>query len=249
MISRTQILVKNLFTSIYGQIDTVLLDKYNAFVELAPYILGALGVFVLGLVLAEIAARLILKMSKRIKLEAISEKMGLKNFLERTGVKNSPSQVIAKSMKAYLIFIFFIEATKIARLTEIAQFLTTVRGYIPDMIIALFIILVGIQIGGTLQVVVETSLSITRSNTSRALGIAAKSCVIAFAVLAALSQLQIAEILIQILFIGFVSMLALAGGLAFGLGGKDVVKELLVALKNMELIEYMETRNKEPENK
>lgn len=247
MISRTQIFVQELFTSIYGQMDSVLLSKYNAFVELAPYILGALGVFILGLVLAEIAARIILRMSKRIKLETISEKTGLKSFLQRTGVKESPSQVIAKSMKAYLIFIFFIEATKIAQMTEIAGFLGQVRGYIPELIIALFIILVGIQIGHTAEVVVETSLSLTRSNTAHALGITAKSVVITFAILAALSQLQIAEILIQILFIGFVAMLALAGGLAFGLGGKDVVKELLVAIKNMELIEYMESRNKKTE--
>jgi hypothetical protein len=249
MISRTQIPVQNLFNSIYGQIDSVLLSKYNGFIELAPYILGALGVFILGLVLAEIAGWIILRMSKKIRLETISEKLGLKNFLERTGVKKSPSQVIAKSLKAYLIFIFFIEATKIARMTEIANFLATVRGYIPELIIALFIILVGIQIGKTVAVVTETSLSLTRSNTSHALGIAAKSVVITFAVLAALSQLQIAEILIQILFIGFVSMLALAGGLAFGLGGKDVVKELLVALKNMELIEYMESRNDKSDRK
>lgn len=241
--------MQNLFTSIYGQITSVAQAKYDAFIVLAPYILGALGVFVFGYVLAEIAARVIMRMSARLKLEKIAEKAGFKSFLQRTGVKESPSQVIAKSMKAYLIFIFFIEATKIARMTEIAGFLATVRGYIPELIIALFIILVGIQIGNTVAVVVETSLSLTRSNTSHALGITAKSVVITFAILAALSQLQIAEILIQILFIGFVSMLALAGGLAFGLGGKDVVKELLVALKNMELIEYMESRSDKPDKK
>ncbi|MFH0838413.1 MAG: hypothetical protein V1880_04080 [Patescibacteria group bacterium] len=237
--------MENLLNSIAKQITTVLEAKYDGFIELAPYVLGALGVFVLGYILAEIAAWAIVRMSRKIRLETLSEKTGLKNFLERTGVKQSPSLVIAKSLKAYLIFIFFIEATKIARLTEVAEFLARVRGYIPDIIIALFIILVGIRIGNTMAVVVETSLSITRSNTARALGIAAKSTVIAFAILAALSQLQIAEILVRILFIGFVSMLALAGGLAFGLGGKDVVKELLVALKNMELIDYVEAKYEE----
>lgn len=234
--------MEGLINSIAGQITSVLEAKYQSFIELAPYILGALGVFILGYILAEIAARAILRMSEKLRLETISDKLGLKNFLEKTGVKKSPSQVIAKTVKAYLIFVFFIEATKIARLHEVAEFLATVRGYIPEVIIALFIILVGIRIGNTVAVVVETSLAITRSNTARALGIAAKSTVIAFAILAALSQLQIAEILIQILFIGFVSMLALAGGLAFGLGGKDVVKELLEAIKNLELIEYMEER-------
>lgn len=233
-----------LVNSITGRITDVIQQKYNSFIELAPYILGALAVFILGLILAELASRLILGMSEKLKLETISEKLGLKHFLERTKVKQSPSRVIAKTVKAYLIFIFFIEATKIAQLTEVAEFLAQVRGYIPDVIIALFIILVGIRIGHTLQLLVQTSLSITMSQTAHALGIAAKSTVITFAILAALSQLQIAEILIQSLFIGFVSMLALAGGLAFGLGGKDVVKELLEALKNLELIEYMESRNK-----
>jgi len=241
--------VEKLINSIASQITSVIEQKYNGFIELAPYILGALGVFALGLILAIIAEHAIIRMSKKLRLEIISERVGLKNLLERAGAKKSPSEVIAKSLKAYLIFIFFIEATKIARLTEVAEFLATVRGYIPEVIIALFIILVGIRIGTTVQTVVETSLSITRSNTARALGIAAKSVIIAFAILAALSQLQIAEILIQILFIGFVAMLALAGGLAFGLGGKDVVKELLVALKNMELIDYVESKYEEKEKK
>ena len=234
--------MENFLDSITGQITSVVEAKYQSFIELAPFILGALGIFVLGLLVAELASRLILRMSEKLRLETMSEKTGLKHFLERAGVKQSPSQVIAKTLKAYLIFIFFIEATKVAQLTEVAEFLATVRGYIPDLIIALFIMLVGIRIGNTVAVVVETSLSITRSNTARTLGITVKSIVIAFAVLASLSQLQIAEILINILFIGFVSMLALAGGLAFGLGGKDVVKELLVAIKNMELIDYVESK-------
>ena len=46
------------------------------------------------------------------------------------------------------------------------------------------------------------------------------------------------DILIETLFIGFVAMLTLAGGLAFGLGGKDVVRELLETLKKIEIKEY-----------
>lgn len=234
--------MEKFFNSIAEQIITVVEEKYQNFIELAPYILGALGVFILGLLLAIIAEYVIIRMSRKLRLETISEKLGLKNILERAGAKKSPSEVIAKSLKAYLIFVFFIEATKIAQLTEVAEFLVQVRAYIPEILIALFIMLVGIRIGTTVRSIVETSLSLTRSNTSRALGIAAKSVIIAFSILAALSQLQIAPILIQILFIGFVSMLALAGGLAFGLGGKDVVKELLEAIKNMELIDYVESK-------
>ena len=91
--------------------------------------------------------------------------------------------------------------------------------------------LIGVQIGNTLQLVISTSLSFAKARTADAMGIAGKYTVVAFAVLAALSQLQIAQILIQILFIGFVGMLMIAGGLAIGLGGKDVVHEMIEDLK------------------
>ncbi len=236
--------MREIFNAITERITTAIQGRYDSFVEFAPFILGALAMFVLGLVLAELAARATMRIFKRIKFEVIADKIGLKNFLERTSSKMSSSHAVAKSVKAYLIFLFFIESTKIAKLTEVAEFLTSVIGYVPQVIIALFIILVGIRIGGTLQAVVSTSLYFARNSVANAMGVAAKSTVVGFAVLAALSQLEIAEILVQILFIGFISMLALAGGLAFGLGGKDLVKEVLEAFKNMELIEFMEEQKK-----
>jgi len=227
--------MRELFATIYTNITNIIQAKYSGFAEMAPYILGALAMFLLGLILAELAATGIIRMSQKLKLEVISDKIGLKHFLSRAQVKASSSHFIAKGVKAYLIFLFFIEATKIARLNEVADFLTTLIGYVPDLIIALFIVLVGIRIGGTMEAIIKTSLGFAKQRTGNALGIGAKYTIIVFSALAALSQLQIAEILIYTLFIGFVAMLTIAGGLAFGLGGKDVVRELLEAFKQVEI--------------
>ena len=222
-----------IIAKIVESLTNAIQSKYDSFVQMAPYIMGALAVFLFGWILAEIASRAIMKMSRKIRLDWLGEKTGLKNVLERTKTKMSPSALIAKSVKGYLIFLFFIEATKVARLTEIAVFLTKVINYVPEIIIALFIMLVGIQIGNTMQLVISTSLNFAKSTTADVLGVAAKYTVVTFAVLAALSQLNIAEILTQTLFIGFVAMLTIAGGLAFGLGGKDVVRELLESMKDV----------------
>ena len=224
-----------IIAKIIESLTSAIQSNYNNFVELAPFIMGALAVFLFGWILAEIASRAIMKMSRRVKLDWLSEKIGLKHFLERARAKMSPSELIAKSVKGYLIFLFFIEATKVAKLTEIAEFLTTVISYVPEVIIAVFIMLVGIRIGNTMQAVISTSLSFAKSTTADALGMVAKYTVVAFAVLAALSQLNIADILIQTLFIGFVAMLTIAGGLAFGLGGKDVVREILESMKHVQV--------------
>lgn len=230
--------MEQIFLDITSNIATAISDKYDHFAELAPYILGAIALFLFGWILAELSARGILKVSKKIKLDWIAEKLGLQHFLKRAQSKLSPSQVIAHGVKGYLIFLFFIEATKIAKLIQIADFLGKIMGYIPEVIIAVFIMLVGVRIGHTIESIISTSLSFAKSNTSEALGMAAKYTIIIFAVLAALSELQIAEILIQTLFIGFVAMLTIAGGLAFGLGGKDVVKELLESIKRVEIRKY-----------
>jgi len=155
--------------------------------------------------------------------------------MENAKATMSPSELIAQSLKGYLIFLFFIEATKIAQLTQIYEFLSTIMSYIPEVMIAIFIMLVGIRVGNITKDIISTSLNFAKSKTADALGMASKYIILTFAVLAALSQLQIATILIQTLFIGFVAMLTIAGGLAFGLGGKDVVRELLEAVKNVEL--------------
>ena len=220
-----------IINEIVGAIDS----KINAAIQLSPYIIGALAVFLFGWILAIIISRMILLISEKIKLEIIAEKLGVKRMLERQKSKMTASQVTAKAVKGYLIFLFFIEATKIAKLHEVADFLSNIISYIPAVIIAIFIMLVGISIGNTLQTVISTSLSFAKANTAKVLGIAAKYTMITFAVLAALSQLQIAEILIQTLFIGFIAMLTISGGLALGLGGKDMVREMLEDIKNAEL--------------
>jgi len=227
--------------AIFLQIGTGIINAVNSrlerMIELAPFVLGALAVFLFGWILAEITSRAIVNLGHKIKLEWLADKVGLKHFLEKRKSKQTPSQVIAKGVKGYLIFVFFIEAARIAQLTQVAEFSAKIISYIPEIIIALFIMLIGIRIGHTLQTVITTSLSFAKANTANVLGFAARYTIITFAVLAALSQLQIAEILIQILFIGFVAMLTIAGGLSFGLGGKDMVHELLEDVKKVELKE------------
>jgi hypothetical protein len=229
--------VENLFVSITSNLTTAINTKIDRIIELAPFVLGAIAVFLFGWILAIMAAKMIIALGHKIKLEYVAEKIGLKHFLDRIEAKVTPSELIAKGMKGYLIFLFFIEATKIAQFTEVAEFLTKVINYFPEVIIALFIMLVGIRMGHTLQAVITTSLSFAKANTANVLGLAAKYTIITFAVLAALTQLDIAEILINVMFIGFISFLALAGALAFGLGGKDVVHELLEDIKKVELKE------------
>lgn len=239
--------------SLLLQIGTGVINAVNSklerMIELAPFVLGAMAVFLFGWILAEIISRTIINLGHKIHLEAIGEKIGLKHFLEGRKSKKKPTEVIAKGVKGYLIFVFFMEATKIAQLTQIAEFSARVLSYIPQVIVALFIMLVGIRIGNTMQGLISTSLSFAKANTAAVLGHAAKATIVTFAILAALTQLEIAEILIQILFVGFVAMLTMAGGLSFGLGGQQMVGELLEDIKKVEMKEIRKEIKEELKDK
>jgi uncharacterized membrane protein len=99
--------------------------------------------------------------------------------------------------------------------------------YIPNIIVAVIIGFIGIIISNMVAEIVRTSL---RSPSADTLAIIAKSLIIFFVVLVVLNQLGVAQDLIKILFTGIVAMVAIAGGLAFGLGGKDVAEDLLQSL-------------------
>lgn len=232
--------MNNAFTQIIESLKLAIVSRFENYVELAPGFLGAVGLFIVGYLIAHLAYRVIIAAEKKLRLEVLAEKIGLSHFLEKHNFKNSSSHVIAKSVKGYLIFLFFIEATKLAQFYQVSEFLDSVIAYVPAVIVAILIMLVGIRMGNFISSLIRTSLSFTKSSTANVLGIAAKYAIFTFAVLAALTQLQIADILVQTLFIGFVTMLSLAGALAFGLGGKDVVKELLEAIKKVEIKEYKE---------
>ena len=229
--------MKELITQITSSLITAVNAKFDNFVNVSPYILGGIAIFLFGWILAILADKAILGLGHKIKLEFLADKIGLKHFLEKQKLKVTPSKVIAKGVKGYLIFVFFIEATKVAQLKQIAVFLDKINSYIPEVIIALFIMLVAIRMGRTLQSLITTSLSFAKANTANVLGMAAKYTMITFGVLAALSQLEIAQILINVMFIGFISFLTISGGLAFGLGGKEVVQELLEDIKKVEIKE------------
>ncbi len=196
-----------------------------------PNILIALGIIIIGWLIMKFVRWTIVKISSKIFLHKFSEKSGLTKFLERAQVKSSPSEVIAKFLGGYIFMMFFLASSNILGLTDISEFLNKVINYIPQVVVALFIVLIGFQIGNTVSAIVESTLKIMDSSSSKIIGLVAKEIIVTFAILAALFQLNIAEDLVKILFTGVVSMIVLAGGLSIGLGSKDFIKEFLFEVK------------------
>jgi hypothetical protein len=123
----------------------------------------------------------------------------------------------------------FIAIADILKWPQLTSFFEAVALYVPNVIIAVLILLVGFILGGGLKDVVVRTVSASQlpKTSARFLGTVAQTAVIVFAVMASLTQLGVAADLVKILFTGLIAMLALAGGLALGLGGREQASKWL----------------------
>ncbi|HLC89408.1 MAG TPA: hypothetical protein VJG65_00430 [Patescibacteria group bacterium] len=197
------------------------------FVDLVPSILGAIIVFIVGLFIAEGLGRLVANLLKKVYLDKAVEATGLKKILDKIGFRLEISKALGLLVTWFLYAVVLVGAADILGLGQISEFLTQVVLYIPNVIIAVVILIVGIIVSNFVQTLVTETALATKIEAADFLANVAKWAILIFTVMAALIQLRVATELIQILFTGLVLMIALAGGIAFGLGGKDRAEKII----------------------
>ena len=215
---------------------TTVLDSFQTvwqgLLNLLPNVIAALVVLIIGWILAAGLGRLIRRLVELTKVDDIIDKAGLDKSLSDIGIDFSLAKLIGWLTKWFVIIVTLIAVAEIVGLRQITDFLETIALYIPNIIIAVVILLVGLILGTFIQkLVVKTVEASKIKAASGLLATLAKWAIFGFALLAALNQLNIARELINTLFTGLVGMLALAGGLAFGLGGKDAAKDVISKLE------------------
>jgi hypothetical protein len=200
-------------------------DLWNAFVSIIPNVVWGILILVFGLIAAMLLARLARWIVSHVKMDLLFEKTKITSKFEEIGFRFVPSEVIGWIVKWFIIIATFMTVTDILKLQAITEFLKQIVLYIPNVIIAILILVVGLIIGDLIRQFVKKSLQASHLSEIKAnnLGRLAKYAVIVFAVMAALVQLGIASELVQILFAGIV----ITAALAFGLGGRDQAKKWL----------------------
>lgn len=202
-----------------------IIDLWTSVVSVLPEIIGALLVFILGLIIAPILGSLARRLVRLIKIDELAEKAGVTDMFESVDLKFTFSGLIGTLVRWFFVITFLIAAVDILGWERINQFLFEIVLYIPNVIVAVVILAIGMIAGKFVKDMVVKGMQASKMpiNNPEILGAVAKYAIIVFAVLAALLQLGIAESLVQILFGGLV----LAMALAFGLGGRDKAAKVL----------------------
>lgn len=207
-------------------------DLWLRFVDYLPTLLGALIVFIIGWLIALGIGQLVQRILELVRLNEPFERItGLRATVERAGLELNVPKFLGALVKWFLYIVTLLATADILGLEAVAEFLNRVIGYLPNVVVAAVILVVGVIFGNFVGRVTRASIEAANLPHRAGASALAKWAVVIFAFLAAIAQLGVAEALIQTLFTAFVAMLAIAGGLAFGLGGKDNAARVL---KNLE---------------
>lgn len=200
---------------------------YARFIDFLPNFLVAIIILVVGWIVAVAVSKLIKQALQTVKLDEVGDKLGLDQLSARTGVKMSVSGAVAWLVKWFLLIALFLAAAEILGLTQISEFLNQVLLYIPNVVAGAAILLVGTMVAGFLSRLVRHSVQAAGLRSADMLAAVTQWSVMIFTVLAALDQLKVASAFVQTLFTGVIAMIAIGGGLAFGLGGKEHASRVL----------------------
>ncbi|HMB65945.1 MAG TPA: hypothetical protein VKO42_03630 [Patescibacteria group bacterium] len=198
-------------------------------ISFLPEILSAVVILIVGLIIASIAGKVVRKISDYLKIDALMKKIKVKEELDKVGLKFEFGMVVGTIVKWFFIVATLIAVADVLKIPQITQFLERVVLYIPNVLVAVVILAIGIIVGRLAYDAIKKGTETFKmsSYTARILATIAKWAIIVFTVMAALVQLGVASSMIQILFTGLVVMVSLAGGLAFGLGGRKKAEEVI----------------------
>lgn len=216
----------------WGEITAIsLFGLWEKFINFFPILLGAILVFLLGWIIAVVMEKVVEKMILSLRIDQAFEKMGLRRKLNESGINLNIAAFFGGLVKWFLILVFLMAATDILGLSQVTNFLNSIILYIPNVVVAVIILAVVFLVGNLVYSIVKGSTRAAGVMSATLLAAISKWSIIIFGLLAALIQLGIATSLVSTIFIGIVAMLSLAGGLAFGLGGKEEAQMILRKLR------------------
>jgi hypothetical protein len=222
------ILIMSFIQNLGSILNDSLLGLWYGFINFVPGLLLAIIIFLVGWILGSVIGKAIAQVVSALKLDKLFESAGAGDMMNRMGVKLNIGKFFGVIVKWFIIIVFLMASLQIIGLTQVNDFLrTAVLLYLPKVIISAIVLIIATILANTMKDLVVASSKAANISSANILGAITKYAIWGFAFIIALSELGIATYFMQVLFMGLVVMLALAGGLAFGLGGKEAASRAI----------------------
>lgn len=199
----------------------------TAFFAFLPSLLGAALILLIGWGVASLLYTLTDKLLDAVRFDALMARIRVDEAINRSGVRIDPSNLIATLVKWSVLLVAFMMAAEKLGLTQVSMGISSILGYIPNVIAAALILGLGLLLAGFVSNLVRGAAASAGVRTTELLADLAYWAIAIFAALGAIGQLNIAPTLVQTLYTAVIAAIALAGALAFGLGLREQARDVV----------------------
>jgi len=202
-------------------------NLWISFLYFIPNLIGALVVFILGWFVSSWVGWGVAKVLNWLKLNELFARGQWDEALEKAGIKADVSGFLGQICRWIMVLTFLSAAVEILGMVQFASLFSQVVSWLPNVIVVVLLMVVTVIVADILEKIVVASAVKAKVKSANAVALVVRWMIYIFALMAILLQLNIVSPLVQTLFTGLIAVLVIAGGLAFGLGGKDLAKEIL----------------------
>ena len=203
------------------------LAALQAFFNKIPQILGFLVILVVGWIIASLIAGGVERLLRSMKFNQFAANSGFSGFVKNMGVETDGAGFIALIVKWFVRLIALVVAFDALGLPAVSDVLRQLLLFLPNLIVGIVVLVIGGIAANALSSLVRGAAAQAELGNPDTLATVAKVAVWAFAIVVAVNQIGIAQTLVNTLFMAVVGAIALALGLAFGLGGRDTAGEIV----------------------
>lgn len=197
-----------------------------------PVLAGVIVILVVGWLIAKLIESVIVRVLKAVRLDAASDKAGISNVLAQGEIKLTLSELLGAIIYWLVMLVVMVIALNALNLTVAADLLSRLVEYVPNIIIAIFVLVLGSFLASFVSAIVRTSASNVGIERAKLLGQITQTVLVIFSVIIAIEQLKIATALIALAVNIILAALGLGIALAFGLGCKDIAGKFVSDLVN-----------------
>src|SRR5215210_5639096 len=197
------------------------------FLGAIPRVIGFAVILIVGWIIAGLIAKAVASLLRAVKFNDLAQRSGFAGFVQQAGLRTDAAGALAAIAKWFVRLIVLVVAFDALGLPAVSQVLQQLLLWIPNLIVALVVLVIAGLAANALSSIVRGATAQAGLGNPELLANIARVAVWAFAIVIAVNQVGIATTLVNTLFMGTVGALALALGLAFGLGGRETAAQIV----------------------
>ena len=206
---------------------TSLTAALSLFLAAIPRVIGFLVILVIGWLIAGVLAAAVAALLRAVRFNDLAQRSGLAGFVHNMGVRTDPAGVLADIVKWFVRLIVLVVAFDALGLPAVSSILQQFLLWIPNLVVAVVVLVIAGLAANALGDLIRGSAAQAGFDNPDLFATIARVAIWGFGIVIAVNQIGIAQTLVNTLFMGLVGALALAIGLAFGLGGRDTAGQIV----------------------